>query len=203
MQPDSDRFNLSFKAKNEALRLIALATKGELRWINGKGLVQLDVFGRIDPQTQILRGIQGEGNVSLENATIAAQVLPNAPLTQVNGNLHLDLNQLDVSWTGQLDGGNVAIAGSLPLFKAIAQTNPLTITFENSAFKLKELYQGGIKGNIQITGSVVEPDISGNLDLFKGKLLLGETLPISENTGELNHTAEFKGLNLRSEEHHG
>ncbi|MEB3121911.1 MAG: translocation/assembly module TamB domain-containing protein [Snowella sp.] len=196
VQPDSDRFNLSFKAKNEALRLIALATKGELRWINGKGLVQLDVFGRIDPQTQILRGIQGEGNVSLENATIAAQVLPNAPLTQVNGNLHLDLNQLDVSWTGQLDGGNVAIAGSLPLFKPLTQTNPLTITFENSAFKLKELYQGGIKGNIQITGSVVEPDISGNLDLFKGKILLGEALPTSENTGELNHTAEFKGLNL-------
>jgi translocation and assembly module TamB len=196
LEPDSDRFNLSFRAKNEALSLIALATKGELRWLNGKGLVQLDVFGRIDPQTQILRGIQGEGNISLENATIAAQILPDAPLTQVNGNLHLDLNQLDVSWTGQLDGGNLAIAGSLPLFKAIAQANPLTITFENSAFKLKELYQGGIKGNIQITGSVVEPDISGNLDLFKGKILLGEALPTSENTGELNHTAEFKGLNL-------
>ena len=196
VQPDSDRFNLSFRAKNEALSLIALATKGELRWLNGKGLVQLDVFGRIDPQTQILRGIQGEGNISLENATIAAQILPDAPLTQVNGNLHLDLNQLDVSWTGQLDGGNVAIAGSLPLFKAIAQTNPLTITFENSAFKLKELYQGGIKGNIQITGSVLEPDIGGNLDLFKGKILLGEALLTSENTGELNHIAEFKGLNL-------
>ena len=196
LKPDSDRFNLSFKAKNEALSLIALATKGELRWLNGKGLVQLDVFGRIDPQTQILRGIQGEGNISLENATIAAQILPDAPLTQVNGNLHLDLNQLDVSWTGQLDGGNLAIAGSLPLFKAIAQANPLTITFENSAFKLKELYQGGIKGNIQITGSVIEPDIGGNLDLFKGKILLGEALPNLEQTGEINHTAEFKGLNL-------
>ena len=196
VQPDSDRFKLSFRAKNEALSLIALATKGELRWLNGKGLVQLDVFGRIDPQTQILRGIQGEGNISLENATIAAQILPYAPLTQVNGNLHLDLNQLDVSWTGQLDGGNLAIAGSLPLLKPIPQTNPLTITFENSAFKLKELYQGGIKGNIQITGSVVEPDIGGNLDLFKGKILLGEALLTNENTGELNHTAEFKGLNL-------
>ena len=196
LKPDSDRFNLSFKAKNEALSLIALATKGELRWLNGKGLVQLDVFGRIDPQTQILRGIQGEGNISLENATIAAQILPDAPLTQVNGNLHLDLNQLDVSWTGQLDGGNLAIVGSLPLFKVIAQANPLTITFENSAFKLKELYQGGIKGNIQITGSVVEPDIGGNLDLFKGKILLGEALPNLEHTGEINHTAEFKGLNL-------
>ena len=43
---------------------------------------------------------------------------------------------------------------------------------------------------------MVEPDIGGNLDLFKGKILLGEALPISENTGELNHTAEFKGLNL-------
>jgi translocation and assembly module TamB len=196
LKPDSDRFNLSFRAKNEALRLIALATKGELRWLNGKGLVQLDVFGRIDPQTQILRAIQGEGNISLENATIAAQILPSAPLTQVNGDLHLDLNQLDVAWTGQLGGGNLAIAGSLPLFKPIAQANPLTITFENSAFKLKELYQGGIKGNIQITGSVVEPDIGGNLDLFKGKILLGETLPTSENTGEINQTAEFKGLNL-------
>ena len=196
LEPDSDRFNLSFKAKNEALSLIALATKGELRWLNGKGLVQLDVFGRIDPQTQILRGIQGEGNISLENATIAAQILPDAPLTQVNGNLHLDLNQLDVAWTGQLGGGNLAIAGSLPLFKAIAQANPLTITFENSAFKLKELYQGGIKGNIQITGSVVEPDIGGNLNLFKGKILLGEALPNLEQTGEINHTAEFKGLNL-------
>jgi translocation and assembly module TamB len=196
LEPDSDRFNLSFKAKNEALSLIALATKGELRWLNGKGLVQLDVFGRIDPHTQILRGIEGEGNISLENATIAAQILPSAPLTQVNGNLHLDLNQLDVAWTGQLGGGNLAIAGSLPLFKAIAQANPLTITFENSALKLKELYQGGIKGNIQITGSVVEPDIGGNLDLFKGKILLGEALPTSEQTGEINHTAEFKGLNL-------
>lgn len=197
LEPDSDRFNLSFRAKNEALSLIALATQGELSWINGKGLVQLDIFGRIDPQTQILRGIQGEGNVSLENATIAAQVLPDDPLTQVNGNLHLDLNQLDIrSFTGQLGGGNLAIAGSLPLLKPLAQTNPLTITFENSAFKLKELYQGGLKGNIQITGSVVEPDIGGNLDLFKGKILLGEALPNLENTGELNQTAEFKGLNL-------
>ncbi len=197
MQPDSDRFNLSLKAKNEGLSLLTLATKGEFSWLSGKGEVQLDVFGKIDPQTQIVNETQAEGNVIIENATIAAQVLPDAPLTQVNGIVHLDLNKLDIrALTGQLSNGNFAIAGSLPLFQPLANINPLTITFENSAFKLKEFYQGGIKSNIQITGSAIEPDISGTLDLFKGKIMLGEALPNLENGGELNQRAEFQGFKL-------
>lgn len=193
VQPDSDRFNLSLKAKNEGLGLLALATKEEVNWLKGKGDVQLDVFGRIDPQTQVIRGLQVEGNANVQNATLAASVFPDSPLTQVNGKIHVDLNQLNIhSLTGQLNGGNVAIAGSLPLLRSTAPTNPLTVTFEHSAFKLKDLYQGGIKGNLQITGSVLEPDIGGSLDLYKGEIQLGEALPKLENQEEANQTPEFK-----------
>ncbi|MEB3309985.1 MAG: translocation/assembly module TamB domain-containing protein [Snowella sp.] len=192
VQPESDRFNLSLKAKNEGLGLLALATKGEVNWLKGKGDIQLDVFGRIDPQTQVVRGLQVEGNATIQDATLAASVFPDSTLTQVNGKVHVDLNQLNIqALTGQLNGGNVAIAGSLPLLRPNPQTNPLTVTFEHSAFKLKDLYQGGIKGNVQITGSVMEPDIGGSLDLYKGEIQLGEALPKLENQGEAHQMAEF------------
>lgn len=202
-KPDSDRLILNVGVKNEGLTLLNILTYDAISWIDGTGEVQLQISGKFDPVKGTPRELRAEGIARAENATIAAQVLPDAPLTDVNGKISFDFDHIDVeSFSGNFSGGRVTVAGTLPLVQPTPQQNPLTVNLEDLAFTLKGLYQGGVDGQIQITGSALEPDLGGEIDLFDGQILLGEETAENGSAGNGNgeegivEATEYRNLKL-------
>lgn len=199
--PASDQFSVALRLKNDGLSLINLATNQQLTWLNGEGAMDLRLFGRLDPQNQTLYQLQGQGEAIIKNATIAAQVLPNTPLTQVNGRILADLNAIQVEHlTGNISGGNLAIRGTLPVKNPlpVADQN-LQLSLNNLAVNIPTIYQGALAGNVAINGTAIAPQIGGQLDLFKGNILLGKSFaalaPPPDNASS-NGGLQFQGLTL-------
>jgi translocation and assembly module TamB len=176
VEPDSNELSLNLNIKNEGFKLLNILSRGEVRWLNGQGDVTLDITGIFDRKLNLPRNLRAQGVAKIADATIEARTLPKAPLTQVNGNILFDLDRMQVkNLQGNFGGGQISVAGNLPLGKSTKQENPLTVSLNNVAIDLKGLYQGGVRGLLEITGSAIQPDISGNLDLFDGTILLGDT----------------------------
>jgi translocation and assembly module TamB len=196
VEPDSDRLQLSLRVKNEGMSLLDILSRDALSWIDGQGEIALDISGRFDQKQGRPSQLRAEGIATFNQATLAAQVVPEAPLTEVNGKIFFNFDRIEVeSLQGKFSGGEVTVAGTLPLVQAIAQKNPLTVTLDNLALNLKGLYQGGVQGKVIITGSALAPDIGGQLKLFDGQVLLGEGNG-GENGGFGGNTTEFSHLQL-------
>ncbi|GBF79575.1 translocation/assembly module TamB domain-containing protein [Aphanothece sacrum] len=197
VKPKNDNFALKFQAQNEDLSLLNVLTKGQVAWLGGQGEVQLNVSGKVEPKWGIPYELEANGIAWVENATIAAQMMPQAPLTKVQGKIFLNLDRLTVeSLTGQFSGGKVAVTGSLPLLQSIPETNPLTIQFDDLALNLPQRYRGGVTGFLNITGSALTPKIGGNIGLFEGEIFLGDEKEENKNQGELLAKTEFADLRL-------
>ena len=171
----SDDLNLKLNIKDDGLAMLNILTNDQIKWLNGKGNVALDISGKINQEKWTPYQLRAEGVTILENATIAAQFIPDAPLTEINGKILFNFDDVKVeSLKGKFGGGDVNITGTMPLIDARPQTNPLSVNLDNLAFNLKGIYQGGVKGDIVVTGTALYPDLGGQLELFNGKILLSE-----------------------------
>ncbi len=194
VQPSSDRLSLTVNVQNEGLTVLDVFSKGQVAWLGGKGNIQLNVSGLIDQKRGIPTQLNANGVAQVENATIGAKVIPNAPLTNVNGKILFDLDRLTVArLTGQFSGGQVAVQGSLPILKTIPHEQPLTVNFDDLALNLPRRYQGGAKGTIQVDGTVLKPKIGGNVELFEGEVLLKDA---KEGKEKIPNNLEFANLKL-------
>jgi translocation and assembly module TamB len=172
VKPENDKLNVSINVKDNALTLLNILTRGQIIWQNGKGEVNLDIFGTFDQEKYRPKQLRAQGIANVENATIGALILPEQPLTQVNGQIYFNFDRVQVeNWKGNFNGGEVLISGNLPLTEAVPQDNPLKVNLKNLALSLKGLYKGGVQGEILVTGSALEPDLSGEVELFKGEEL--------------------------------
>ncbi|MEB3226827.1 MAG: translocation/assembly module TamB domain-containing protein, partial [Synechocystis sp.] len=198
--PASDQFQVGLRLKNDGLRLLNLVTNQQLMWVGGQGNVDLRLLGRLDPQTQTLRQLQGLGNVTLKDAAIASPFLPDTPITDVNGQILADLNTLQVTQlSGKISGGDLAISGTLPLQNPLPiTTQPLQLSLNNLAVDVPSLYQGALIGNVDITGTAIAPHIGGQLTLSNGNIFLGAaSLPKPTSASPApNQGPQFKGLTL-------
>ncbi|MGK7943445.1 MAG: translocation/assembly module TamB domain-containing protein, partial [Microcystaceae cyanobacterium] len=186
-QPNNDQFEISLRIRDQGFALLNIFTQKQLMWQQGKGDVNLAVVGNIDPQTQQIKQLDATGQVIIQDAILQSPLIPEKPLTQVNGLIDLNLDQIEVKQlTGQFGGGNVAIFGSLPLQKTLPNLNPLTLQFHHLAFKLPELYEGGIEGQLEIRGTVLDPQIGGNIQLHDGEIFLSDTLASQEQATPIN-----------------
>jgi translocation and assembly module TamB len=205
VKPDSDRLNLSLNVRNEGLAFLNILSRGEINWIKGEGDVTLDISGIFDQENNLPRKLVAEGKATINNGTLAARSLPDAWLSGVQGNIYFNFDRIAVeSFQGNFGGGKVFATGTIPLTKTTPQPNPLTIALDNLAIDLKGFYEGGIKGQLQILGSAVEPDITGELSLFDGTILLGDTTTsnddaltaINNGDGGIAAATEYKNLQL-------
>ena len=96
-------------------------------------------------------------------------------LTDINSRVFFDLDSIRVnSFTGNFGEGQITAAGTVPLNDAVS-VDPLTINFNQiQEVELPKLYQGGIRGQLQILGKATEPNITGNLTLFDGTIFLAD-----------------------------
>ncbi|EAZ90605.1 translocation/assembly module TamB domain-containing protein [Crocosphaera chwakensis] len=200
VQPKSDRLSLKFQAKNEGLTLLNILSQGQVAWLGGTGSVQLNLSGKVDPKRGIPYELQADGLAQVKNGIIATKMLPQSPFKQIQGKIFFDLDTIAFdNFTGQFSGGQVAVTGSLPLLKLTENDPSLTIQLNNLALNLPQIYQGGVQGNLNIAGSILKPEIGGEVNLFNGQIFLGEKgkKPKSKNPLLASTRLNNLQLNLR------
>ncbi len=166
---NSDQITLDVNVKNEGLTILNLFTN-EIAFENGQGKIDLTIRGT--QQKPLVKG-----TAELNNATFNAKALP-GKLTNVTGNAKFDLTSVVIkSLTGKFSDGNITAIGELPIFNSqdIKIDNPLIVNLQQLVLNLKELYQGGASGDLEITGSLLKPIIGGNIELFNGQVLLTDS----------------------------
>ncbi|MGK7884199.1 MAG: translocation/assembly module TamB domain-containing protein, partial [Crocosphaera sp.] len=196
-QPQSDRLSLKFQAKNEGLTLLNILSQGQLAWLGGSGEVQLNLSGKVDPKRGIPYELQADGLALIKNATIATKMMPESPFQQVQGKIFFDLDTIAFDGlTGNFSGGKFNINGSLPLLK-LTQNNPsVTVNLNNLALNLPQIYQGGVQGNLQIGGSLLNPEIGGEVNLFSGQISLKETGKKPQKNNSLLTSTKLNNLQV-------
>jgi len=183
VEPDNDQIQLSVNVKNEGLALLNLLNN-QVAWVGGKGQVNAEVQGT-------LRQPIATGTASFENATLQARALPE-PLKGVTGTIRFDRDRLRVDQvTGQFTRGNVTAAGVLPIFATLSPGDPdlqtpLNVDLNQVSLNLKGLYQGGVGGGVQITGTAFNPVIGGTIQLANGQVLLTSATGGGTNTSDGN-----------------
>jgi len=172
--PDSKEFALNVNVRDKGLMILNILTREQLRWLSGHGQVDLSVKGSLNSKQKI-SDLTAEGAIELKDGTIAAEYIPDAPLTEINGKINLNIDQIDVQeLTAKLSGSSVKVAGSLPLKKRkIVVSKPLTADFEGLAFNIKGLYKGGLQGELIVSGTALNPRLGGNINFSDGEIFLG------------------------------
>ena len=199
--PSSNQISLTVDVKNEGLALLNLLIP-QVAWQSGTGQVQLQVNGTLlQPNVT--------GSAVIANATIAAQALPE-PLTGVNGTIRFLSDRINVeSLQGQFSRGQVAAQGVLPIFSTLQANDPdlnkpLAVSLNQIALNLKGIYQGGVNGNVAVTGTALSPQIGGEIRLTDGQVLLsdqattagGTATPGSGQNGNQAEAFVFRNLRL-------
>ncbi|GAX38500.1 translocation/assembly module TamB domain-containing protein [Nodularia sp. NIES-3585] len=164
--PDNNQISLDIKVRNEGLGILNLLTN-QVAFERGEGDVDIEVRGTTEKP--IVNGI-----ATVNNATFAAQALP-GKIRRVTGKVLFDFDRILVeNLEGRFSRGNVVASGEIPIFNngQANLDNPLTVNVSEIALNLKGLYQGGASGNLQITGSALNPQIGGQVNLFNGQVLL-------------------------------
>ena len=116
VEPESDRLKLQLNVKDKGLALLDIFSRGELKWISGKGSIALDISGIFDPEANLPRELVTQGTATIEEATIAAKSLPKNPITGVNSQIFFDFDNIRVaSFQGNFGGGEIIAAGTVPL----------------------------------------------------------------------------------------
>lgn len=171
--PLSDRLELQLDVKDKGLAILDIFSRGELKWIDGKGEIALDVSGIFDREQNFPRELSTKGVAKIENGTIAAKSLPENSITNINSEVFFDLDNVRVdNFQGDFGEGQISAAGTVPLGDTVPD-DPLTVSFNDvKKVELPKLYSGSVKGKLQILGKATEPNISGNLTLFDGTILL-------------------------------
>ncbi|MBE9012146.1 translocation/assembly module TamB domain-containing protein [Pseudanabaenaceae cyanobacterium LEGE 13415] len=197
VRPDSNAISLNVDVRNEGLAVLNLFVP-QLAWRGGQGAVKLNVSGTLLRPEVV-------GAINLNGATIEATALQ-APLTNINGSIVFNRDRINVEGVqGQFDNGQVVAKGVLPIFVAsdADPNNPLQITLDRLRIDRRGLYQGGVTGNIAVTGTALAPEIGGQVQLANGQIQLPDTeaaggtptIPTNSRTG-VQTGVRFNNLRL-------
>ncbi len=170
VQPENDELRVNLSVKNEGLAFLDLITRNQIKWLDGKGEVQLNVGGTLsEPEVK--------GLASFENASLAAQFLPDAPLTEVSGRMRFAGDRIFVDGVqGLFSDGAVIAQGIIPISRPDRQIEqPLKVSFTNLDLNLRGLYRGGASGDVLVTGSSLSPELGGKILLEDGQVLLPDS----------------------------
>ncbi|MEO1427631.1 MAG: translocation/assembly module TamB domain-containing protein [Cyanobacteria bacterium J06633_8] len=198
------------KIDNQAFQLLDAFTQNQLQWVDGNGEVTVAINGDLNTQANTIQGILGNliatSQINIQNAKVKTKQLESKIKLSAVGNAILDDEIIQIEeLSGTLAQAPFQIAGNLPLFQPNSNKplrvilgslneNSQDILFEElepQKIKLKGLYNGQIASQIEISRTALNPVISGNLLLQKGKVSIPKLQEDeAKNTEEL--TAKLK-----------
>ena len=177
------------KIDNQAFQLLDAFTQDQVQWLDGNGEVAIAINGELDPNADTIRGALNElvatAAINIQDATVKTKQLESKIKLTAVGNANLQQETIQVEGiSGILAEAPFKIAGNLPIFQPNGN-KPLRVILgsrnedsediifeeiEPQKIKLKGLYNGQIASNIAVSRTVLNPVISGDILLQKGKV---------------------------------
>lgn len=194
--PGNTEISLDVDIQNEGLTLVNILSEQQVEWVDGIGRVSFEARGTLNPDSGEIEELVAQGEAMLENATINSQALPE-PITNVTGTARFESDRIMVEGIqGVFSNGTIAAAGILPISVPLSgidpevSNNPLTVSLNELAVNFKGLYEGGVQGQVLITGSALEPQIGGEILLSNGQVLLPSEPEATATTGTTTTATE-------------
>ncbi|KAK7283049.1 hypothetical protein RIF29_12289 [Crotalaria pallida] len=136
-------------------------------WLHGNAEIMLEVRGTVDQPVL-------NGHASFHRASISSPVFRN-PLTNFGGTVHVKSNRLSItSLESRVSRkGKLLVKGNLPLRTSeAAPDDKIELKCEVLEVRAKNILSGQVDSQMQITGSILQPNISGNIKLSHGEAYL-------------------------------
>ncbi|KAF5779089.1 putative translocation and assembly module TamB [Helianthus annuus] len=136
-------------------------------WLNGSAEVMLQVRGTVEQPIV-------DGSASFHRATISSPIL-RQPLTNFGGIILMDSNRLCIrSLESRVSRkGKLSVKGNLPLRTTEASlADKIDLKCEVLEVRAKNMLSGQVDSELQVTGSILQPNISGNIKLSHGEAYL-------------------------------
>jgi translocation and assembly module TamB len=173
VQPPSDRVDIRVTLKDESLEILNLVTADQLRWEGGQGDITVQVGGTLaDPAVA--------GQAVFQDGQLTSSAISQA-VTGLTGRVLFNLDRVQVeNLQANFGDGNLAVSGRLPVqapgpVASLAQTKQAQPTSDQLVIALNQInidYEGvleaQIDGNILITGAVLNPVVSGDVQVGNG-----------------------------------
>ncbi|KAK9208010.1 hypothetical protein WN944_000361 [Citrus x changshan-huyou] len=137
------------------------------KWLQGNADIMLQVRGTVEQPVL-------DGSASFHRASISSPVL-RKPLTNFGGTVHVKSNRLCItSLESRVSRrGKLFIKGNLPLRTNEASLgDKIDLKCEVLEVRAKNILSGQVDSQMQITGSILQPTISGNIKLSHGEAYL-------------------------------
>lgn len=136
-------------------------------WLNGNAEIMLQVRGTVEQPVL-------NGSASFHRASISSPVL-RKPLTNFGGTVNVKSNRLCItSLESRVSRrGKLFVKGNLPLRTNEASLgDKIDLKCEVLEVRAKNILSGQVDTQMQITGSILQPNISGNIKLSHGEAYL-------------------------------
>ncbi|MEM6400224.1 MAG: translocation/assembly module TamB domain-containing protein, partial [Cyanobacteria bacterium P01_D01_bin.116] len=178
------------KIENQAFALLDAFTQNQLQWVDGNGEIAIAINGELDPDANTIRGALNDlvatSTININNAVVKTKRLDSEIKLTATGKANLANEIIQVEeLSGSLAEAPFIITGNLPLFQPQA-VEPLSVILGPDDIKLKGLYRGEIDASIEVSRTVLNPLISGNLALKSGRVSIPQLQSDeAENTEEL------------------
>ncbi|WP_198648499.1 translocation/assembly module TamB domain-containing protein [Cyanothece sp. BG0011] len=172
----NDQFKITANLTRESFTLLSPLTLDQIIWVGGDGNVTANIQGKIsiDNQLRISLDSDSQINLNLDDAKFTNNLIPT--VITLNGGANINNRSINVeNLAVDVVKSRLGITGSLPLLPLENQptiNNTLTIQIRQNEINDSGIYQGLINGDVFITGALINPKISGNLNLTEGTIKL-------------------------------
>ncbi|XP_074280480.1 protein TIC236, chloroplastic isoform X2 [Silene latifolia] len=136
-------------------------------WLHGNAEIMLQVRGTVE-QPEL------DGSATFHRASVSSPVL-RKPLTNLGGRVLVKSNRLCISSLESRVSrrGKLLLKGNLPLTSAEASLDDkIDVKCEVLEVRAKNVLSGQVDSQLQITGSILQPSISGKIKLCHGEAYL-------------------------------
>ena len=188
----SDLLTAKADIDQQAFVFLAALSQNYLNWIDGSGDAQLEANARLDLDRKgIIYNLDAKGVVNLKDARVAVETPfftePFVGTGKITlNNQIVNVENLDATFADK----DLFVSGKLPILTVVPNLdNPLKIDLPPGEIKIDKLYEGGVEGEVLITGASLEPVIGGAVTLEDGKVFIPKVeKPTTEDTVKLAGT---------------
>ncbi len=188
----SDRLTASANLEKEAFVFLAAFSQNYLNWTGGEGNAQLEASASLDLNREnIIYDLDAQGVVNLQDANVLVETPFFSEPFIGTGRITLNNQIVNVeTLNGTFADKDLSVTGKLPILTAVNNLdNPLTIDLPPGDIEINELYQGGVEGQVTVTGASLEPVIGGEVTLEDGEVSIPESeTPTQENAVQFAKT---------------
>ncbi|NJO96171.1 MAG: hypothetical protein HC764_09220 [Pleurocapsa sp. CRU_1_2] len=194
----SDRFTAKANLESEAFIFLDALSQNYLDWAGGEGNAQLEASARLDlDRVEKIYDLSAQGVLNLDNAEVIVKTPFFTEPFQGTGKITINNQIVNVeTLEGTFADKDLSATGKFPILTPIrGLENPLTINLPPGDIAIDKLYQGGVQGQVTLTGASLKPVIGGEVTLADGKVSIPQTkTPTAEDTLQVGKSSAINAV---------